>query len=119
MGMLYLYLAARNKKGLKVIATFSGKNVKCPIRTRIENVNQLKLPAETYTKVKNIIEENRMNYECWLEEVESSQDLKDKLIKRGYSSLPNINYLIIETHEVIDINLDKQKTIKTMLRKSI
>lgn len=118
MATLYLYLAARNKKGLKVIATFSGKNVKCPVRSRIENVNQLKLPAEVYLKIKNIIEENKMNYECWLEEAQTSQHLKDKLIERGYSNLPNINYLILETHEAIDINLDKQKTIKTMLRKN-
>lgn len=83
---LYLYLARRDKKGIKVLSAFSFEGKAYP--TRVQDINKLGLNPKIAGQVAKDAYENRMAYELFVESAESFDDLKNSLSKRGYSHLP-------------------------------
>lgn len=83
---LYIYLARRDKKGIKVISgfNFEGK----AYAARVEDISRLGLSPQVSAKVAKEAYDNRMEYELFVESAESFEDLKSSLRGRGYSNLP-------------------------------
>lgn len=85
MGKVYLYLARRDKKGVKVMAILNGPEIAAG---RLADLKKLALPPAMEQQVEQQIYADRMLWEPWLESAESFADLKRKMKDRGYTSLP-------------------------------
>jgi hypothetical protein len=83
---LYIYLARRDKRGMKVISGFNFKGK--AYATRVEDISRLGLSPQVSALVSKEAYENRMEYELFIESAESFDDLKLSLHNRGYSNLP-------------------------------
>ena len=83
--MIYLYLARRDKKEVKILATFSGTGIH---RTLIQDVNDLNLPDVYAGDIKQVFEEHKMLWEVWIESADTFQNLTNVLAKRGYHKMP-------------------------------
>lgn len=81
MANLYLYLAKRDRKGIKLITTFQGLST---MPVRIVNLVELRLDKHFLESIEKIVDDNRMEYDLWLESANSCEDLKNKLLSRGY-----------------------------------
>lgn len=81
---LYLYLARRDKKGIKVLTTLIG----LPKTARVDDVKMLGLDRENTEKISAKAHENRMLWELWVEPATSYIELQERLRKRGYQNLP-------------------------------
>lgn len=83
---LYIYLARRDKKGIKVVSgfNFEGK----AYAMRVEDISRLGLSPKVSALVSKEAYENRMDYELFIESAESFDDLRTSLQNRGYSNLP-------------------------------
>lgn len=107
---IFLYLAKRDKTGIKAIATFTGD---CP-PVKIQNIKSLGLIPELEGKFENIIYEHRMLWEPWLEGALNYQTLKKTLRDRGYQNVPT--HAAVKHIHVLPTTKNLSKT-KTMLRK--
>jgi len=85
---LYLYLARRDKKGLKIISIFPHAEGTDFPPTRVQDIQNLNLPSTIEPNVSKAVHDNRMMWEPWIEAASSYQDLKASLKARGYSNLP-------------------------------
>ena len=83
---LYLYLARRDKKGIKVVSGFGFKGK--AYAARVEDISRLGLNPHMSATVAREAYENRMEYELFVESAESFDDLRISLQNRGYSNLP-------------------------------
>ncbi len=95
MESLYLYLARRDKKGVRLLATLNGKQ---SAATRLGDIRTLQLPAAMERELADVIYENRMYWEPWIESAASFKDLKSKLSGRGYKELPIHNRAAVTDH---------------------
>lgn len=82
---LYLYLARRDKKGIKLLLKLWGPLIP---PTQLTSVKMLRLPLDLERQVEKEIAENRMTYAPWIETAENFQALKLSLRNRGYIGLP-------------------------------
>lgn len=82
---LWMYLARRDKKGVKIISKFYSRDID-PIQ--VNDLKVFNLPSSWYGKIKSYIEENYIYWEPWIQTAETYEDLKDSLKMRGYSELP-------------------------------
>lgn len=82
---LYLYLARRDKKGCQIIMVLQGLQI--PL-TRITDINILRLSPDVISELNDIIYSNRMDWEPWVESADTYEELRQKLVSRGYSQLP-------------------------------
>lgn len=85
MKRLYLYLASRSKQGVKIITVLQGDSV---VTAKLEDVSSLKLPQVWERRIEQIIHDNRMLYEPWLESATDFEELKTRLKGRGFTNLP-------------------------------
>jgi len=114
MSRIYLYLAARNRRGIRVLATLQGPPLAA---TRISDLNDLGLSAQQIAEVKASVESNRMDWELWAESAKDSKELAANLKARGYQRVaparPELsfgNYRVSCNHRMPDCT-------KTMIRK--
>lgn len=84
MSRLYLYLARRDRKGARVVMVLNGPETN-PVR--VSDLKSLQLPPDVFDSVNNIIFENRMFWELWIESAANYEDLKKSLHQRGYRDL--------------------------------
>jgi hypothetical protein len=117
---LWLYLARRDKKGLKLLAVFS--NTPVIPSTRVQDIKSLRLSQELENDLAKTIYEQRMLWEPWLESADSYESLKAALKTRGYSNLPmqadaihTPRTVVIEKNDGTKIS--KANHTKTMIRK--
>ena len=117
MKRIYLYLASRSKKGIKIITILTGESI---VSSRLTDIKFLKLTQLLESNVQNLIYDNRILYEPWIESAKDYNELKDRLKKRGFTNLPmgpntmlNINQGNIEKVETSNF-----KIRKTMIRKA-
>jgi hypothetical protein len=118
MKKLFLYLARRDKKGIKLITMINGDK---SVNMRLTSLQDLDLPKAWQNQIEKIIYENRMLYEPWIESAESFQDLKDRLRYRGYCQLPlgAISMLNLGGSRKAPVaNTSACKSVRTMLRKN-
>lgn len=127
MSKLYIYLANRNKNGIKVLNTSSCATQYNSIK--INDVSKIGLENSLEEKISNYYSQHKMNWDLIVETAESFKELKDSLKKRGYYNLPLFSSsLFQEQLDVIvnSVNDSKQKitlkpnnlSVKTMIRKN-
>ena len=109
----YLYLASRNKKGIKLVATLETSKFIC---SRITSVADLSLPLSWRKQIEQIIYENRMLYEPWLETADNFQELKTRLEKKGYTVLSTTRPLL-NLKDAPPVNIRSCNVVKSMIRK--
>ena len=123
---LYLYLARRDKKGIRVLSVINGKDYFPP--TRVNNVEELSLPSKMESIISKEILENKMLWELWVEGAENYDSLRKGLKKRKYKNLPLSYSSVCQEYESkvyvpkdkpkpIEINRKLNNPIKTMLRR--
>jgi hypothetical protein len=83
---LYLYLARRDKTGVKVLSIFQSNKV-YPA-TRVTDVESLGLPAGLQESISSAVHNDRMLWEPWVESADNYEELKKSLRERGYSGVP-------------------------------
>lgn len=83
---LYLYLARRDKTGVKVLSVFPNSAETPPLR--VGDVKDLNLPPNVEAQVAQAAYDDRMLWEAWIESADDYEDLKRSLRERGYSRLP-------------------------------
>ena len=115
---IWVYLTKRDKKGIRFLSEFKGKEEIPP--TRITDFSNLGLQANYIQQLDQVIYESRLLWESWMESADSFDEITTKLKRRGYSNLP-ISFIpeigsnnfalapVINTYEI-------EKT-KLMLRK--
>lgn len=115
MKKLYLYLASRSKKGIKLITTLKGEGV---VSSKVTDLSSLELPAIWQKKITQIINENKMLYEPYLESAVDYNDLRSRLKERGYSDLPlGPNNMVHIDGKAPKANTSSCKVRRTMTRK--
>jgi hypothetical protein len=126
---LYLYLGKRDKKGIRVISIFPGKDKNIPA-TRIQDISDLSLSPVIEASISKTIYDNRMLWEPWLEGADNFKSLKAALRDRGYTNLPTHSMPAHRDHDSLKVyfeadeengpqeaNVKKIKDIYSMLRK--
>jgi hypothetical protein len=114
---LYLYLARRDKKGARVVTVLEGPETS-PVR--VTDLKSLRLPPGMDGPVEQIVHENRMYWEPWIEAADSYQDLRASLQRRGYSNLYVSSKPIYDGTTLLnppDADMSAHPRQKTMVRK--
>ena len=117
MRRLYLYLASRSKKGMKLITVLQGEQA---VNSKLNDLTNLSLPPVWQKKIAQIIHDNRMLYEAHIESADSFQQLSERLKHRGYSNVPSgaIPMLHMQAYKKAPVaDTSKCKITKTMIRK--
>ena len=85
MKRLYLYLASRSKQGIKLITVLQGESI---VTSRVKDISNLSLPQVWERKIYQIIQDNKMLYEPWIESAKDFEELRGRLEGRGYKNVP-------------------------------
>ena len=115
---LYLYLARRDKKGIRIIARLTGQK-QSSVRLDDASLLSLQLPSIWHTQFSQIIHDNRMMWEPWIQSVSSFDDFRKTLKKRGYTNIPLSNQpeFTASTVKTTIVNVAYLPNQKTMIRK--
>jgi len=81
----YVYLAKRDKRGIKILTIFQSQN---HIPERANNLSEIPMEINVLQKIQQIVYDNRLNWEPWIESAGTYDQLKAKLKKRGYTGIP-------------------------------
>ena len=114
---IFVYLARRDKKGLKVIMNLQGMTTPA---TRLTDMGALRLTPEVVVELQSIIHEHRMDWEPWIESADNYEELRQKLVRRGYSQLPLKSEPLHSESSYNNPHVADTRTMgaqKTMLRK--
>ena len=120
----YLYLARRDKKGVKILTVLSNAKDNFTF-SRIKDIKSLGLPNEISIKIEEAVYTDRMMWEPFIECTENYGNLKTNLQSRGYSNVPIHFSPTCPLEGKVDSNKQPYhpqpamptKPIKTMLRK--
>lgn len=83
---VWVYLTQRNKKGVRFLSQFKGKEAISP--TRMSDFSNLGLQVNYVQQLDQVVYDSRLLWESWIETAESFDEMTTKLKKRGYSNLP-------------------------------
>lgn len=86
---MYVYLARRDKKGVKILASFDHQATVHPTRVDLGDIPGLGMDPGMNSLVAREAFDNRMHYELYLETAESFDGLRSSLAGRGYSRVPS------------------------------
>ena len=114
---LFIYLARRDKKGIKTIANFPYSEICFPTKINIKNLEKLNLSDEIKNQIYIELQKNKLIYEIYVEAAESFVKLKESLIRRGFSNLPLQEINVLKN---IRFDINKEMLISkksTILRK--
>lgn len=113
---VYIYLARRDKKGIKTLFIFPYKTKIYP--TKIDNIENFQFSNEIKNSLYLEVEKNKLLYEPYIESASSFNELKQSLKKRGYKNLPlqQVNLHLLNLNQNINENFAITKK-STMLRK--
>lgn len=113
---VFIYLARRDKKGIKTLFNFLYKTKIYP--TKINNIENLQFNNEIKNSLYVEVDRNKSLYELYVESANSFNDLKKSLRQRGYKNLPlqQINMKLLDVNQNINENFVVTKNA-TMLRK--
>ncbi len=95
MKRIYIYLAKRDKKGLKILLVLKGQSHP---PARIIDIAQLALPNDLEQKISKQIHLDRMLWEPWIESADDYVQLKTSLRNRGYLGLPMCSSPLFESN---------------------
>ena len=113
---IWLYLARRDKKAVRVLAKAQGRPVHA---NRVENLDSIGLPPDWSIKIKQTVYDNRMLWELWVESCDDYEKLRAALTSRGYSNVPASTQpeMRISRMEVPILNMNSIPKAKTMMKK--
>jgi hypothetical protein len=112
---LYIYLARRDKSSVRILMKVIGNPV---LATRITDISLLNLPAEKSSKISQIIYNDRMLWEPWIEAASTFENLRAALKARGYTNIPmSPQPEIISTNGISSVTTSSLPKQKTMIRK--
>lgn len=117
---IYIYLAKRDKKGIKLLANFPHKTKTYPIKIKTENLEDFQFSFQIRNLLYLEIEKNKLNYELYLESAPSFNELKKSLTKRGYKNLPiqQFNLRLEESNQTVNESLFLNKKSLMIRKKS-
>lgn len=114
---IYIYLARRDKKGIKIITNFPNKTFCYPTKININNLEKLQLSNNILNLIKLEFEKDKLTHELYVESATSPSDLRASLVRRGYKNIP-LQLINLRINEGSKINEDVLITKKsTMIRK--
>lgn len=89
---IYIYLARRDKEGVKFLGVFGHPSKIYPTKLTADKIPLLNMTPATTARVVKEASDNRMEYELYVETASSFEELKSSLFRRGYSRLPNHHF---------------------------
>lgn len=81
----YVYLSHRDKKGIKLLGSLECVQ---SIYQKINDISDLKLPKDIEKDISDMVFENRMKWDLWIETAKDYIELETKLKNRGFRELP-------------------------------
>lgn len=117
MYRLYLYLASRSKRGIKLLTVIQSNQ---QVNSEIYSLEALDLPQIWEFRLANLINENISLYEPRMETAPDYTTLKERLKDRGFTNIPNgaIPLLQFGNFGTLPVaNTSSAKVVTTMLRK--
>ena len=113
---IYLYLAKRDKTGIRILAKVRGQQ---QLPSRIGDIKTLNMPQDWTTNISQIILTSKMMWEPWIQSADSYEDLRNALKSRGFSNIPVSPILEFSPANVQTplINSSNLPNRKTMVRK--
>lgn len=113
---LWLYLGRRDKTATRLLAIVQGRDI---MATRIDNLDVLSLPTTWQSQINQIVYDNRMLWELWIEAADTYDDLRTALKTRGYTNIPVSGQPEIKASNMQkpEVNLSSLPRKTTMLRK--
>jgi len=112
---LWLYLAKRDKKGIQIIANFLCRDLD-PIK--LDDIKRLALPLSWESKIFEYIQQNKMEWEPWVQTENDFDSLKRNLKTRRYSDIPANGQPMISVVPQITVNVNNFPAQKSMIRKN-
>lgn len=109
--MIYIYLARRDKKEIKIVSVMQGK---C-IFTKLNDIQSLRLPPTLEDDLTELAYNHRMMWELCMEGFNSYQELFNSLTKRGFTCIPMAPVPMLSL-PIVDIS--RQKGQKVMIKRS-
>lgn len=119
MYLLYVYLANRNKKGVKLLTTLKSET---PVHSKLIDLTSLNLTQTKQAELEELIQKDSMHFEAWVETAKSYAELKEKLKERGYADIPMGPTSLLKTSGYGSKPVAKIKSVgspSTMLRRKI
>lgn len=115
---IFIYLARRDKKGIKNLFNFPYKTKVYPTKINNSNIEHFQFSEEIKNVLYSELFTNKMLYDLYIESAESFQKLKDSLIKRGFKNLPlqQISLKLMASNRNINENFLVTKN-STMIRR--
>ena len=112
---MFIYLAKKNKKGIKCVASFS-YDKKC-FPSKITNLENSLLSNDVKKIIYQELNKNKYIYDIYAETASSFEELKKSLMRRGYTDLPlqQFNITIGPNQTINEKSLITEKNV--MLRK--
>lgn len=86
---MYVYLARRDRKGVKILASFDHSSTVHPTKVDLKDISGLGMDPGVNSVVAKEAFDNRMHYELYLETADSFEGLRSSLAGRGYSRIPS------------------------------
>jgi hypothetical protein len=111
---LWLYLAKRDKKGIQILANFLCRDLS-PIR--LDDIKRLALPLSWESKISEYIQQNKIDWEPWIQTEEEFDNLKRNLKLRGYSYIPSNGQPMISVYPQLIVNVNNFPKEKSMINK--
>jgi hypothetical protein len=118
MKRLYLYLASKSKKGMKLVTVLQTETI---TSSRLTDLKTLKLPQLWERKIQQIVHDNRMSFDPWVETAADFNELRQRLRVRGYTDLPMgaAPMLAMPAYSLAPkADVSGQPVVRTMLRKA-
>lgn len=112
---LWLYLAKRDKKGIQILAKFLSRELS---PTKLDSIRKLTLPLSWESRIFDYIEQNKINWEPWVQTETNFEALKAQLKKRGYSDIPSNGQPMIPIAPILIVNVNNFEIKKSMIRKN-
>jgi hypothetical protein len=116
---LYLYLARRDRTGIKLLSVLPTNNSVPP--TRLKDIKSLNLPIELTSAIQQTIHTDRMLFEPWIQTASNYNEFKESLKKRKYKNIPANMLPIHEVRPVFPAQNPKTSQLssrRTMLRRA-
>lgn len=116
---LYLYLARRDKSGVRIISKLKGQE-QLPTRIKIEDIASFQLPVVWYNTISQIVYDNRMLWEPFIQSIDTFENFRNNMKSRGYTNIPLSSQpeFTMSTVQSQYVNLNSLPKITTMIRKS-
>ena len=89
---MYVYLARRDKGGVKIIGGFDHSKKVYPTKLSEEDLFAMNMNQAAASEIVSESRKARMEYDLFVETAESFEKLRSSLASRGYSRIPHSHF---------------------------